>query len=95
MPKPQRLLIYARGSIEEIADQQAECMSRVAATEVVVSLASDPPDGSSGWMSANAMLARGEVDRILMASRSVIPNVVESLTQQLPGRRPRRRFRAS
>lgn len=95
MRKPLRLLIYARGTIEEIARQQAECTLRVAPGEVVVSLASDPPDGSSGWTSANAMLGRGEVDRILVTSRSVIPNVVESLTPQLPGRRPRRRFRTS
>lgn len=90
---PTRLLIYARGTTEEITDQQDGCLSRVAPGEVVVSVATDPPGGSSGWLSANAMLARGEVDRILMASRSVIPDVVESLTQQLPGRRPRRRHR--
>lgn len=93
MSELRRVLIYARGLPEEIADQQTECMTRVAPGEVVVSVASDPPDGSSGWISANQMLAQGEVDRILMASRSVIPDVVESLTQQLPGRRPLRRHR--
>jgi hypothetical protein len=88
-----RLLIYARGTPEEIADQRAECLLRVGRGEAVVSVASDPPDGSAGWISANAMFARGEVDRIMVASRRVIPTIVESLTQQLPGRRPRRRHR--
>jgi hypothetical protein len=91
MSTPLRILIYARGEADEIRGQQRTCR-RIADRlgREVVSLASDPPDGSSGWTSANALISTGEVDRILVASRNVIPNVVESVTMALPGRRPRR-----
>lgn len=88
-PYPPRIVIYARGTPDEIAAQQAACLDQLGGREIV-SLASDPPDGSAGWISANAMLAAGEVDRILMTSRKIIPNVIDSVTQRLPGRRPRR-----
>lgn len=90
-PVPIRIVIYARGTPEEIAAQQAKCLGQLEDRETV-SLASDPPDGSAGWISANAMLAAGEVDRIMIASRKVIPNVIDSVTRRIPplGRRPRR-----
>jgi hypothetical protein len=84
-----RVLIYARGTPDEISAQQAACLEQLVNHEIV-SLAFDGPDGASGWISANAMLADGEVDRIMLASRSVIPHVIDSVTQRLPSRRPRR-----
>lgn len=88
MPKPERVVIYARGLPDEVKIQQDACIEQL--TNAIVSVASDPPDGSDGWISANMMLADGQVDRILMASRRVIPTVIDSLTQHISGRRPRR-----
>lgn len=87
-----RILIYARGTPAEIIDQHAQCYTAAEhlGAHQVVSLASDPPGGSDGWASANAMVAAGEIDRILVATRDVIPimSVVDSVTrgvQPLPG----------
>jgi hypothetical protein len=96
MPDSLRVLIYARGTPEEIAAQRAECMRLVdlLGSRDVVSVAADPPGGSDGWISANAMLADGVVDQIFVVSRGLIPNVIESVTQviarAIPDRRPRR-----
>lgn len=80
-----RILIYARGTPAEIIDQHAKCYAAAdnLGEHQVVSLASDTPDGSDGWESANAMLAAGEVDRILVATRDVIPimEAVDSVTR--------------
>lgn len=69
-----RILIYARGTLEEIAEQQGQCQ-RIAEEfgDRIVSLASDPPGGCSGWASARNMLAAGLIDRILVTSRNVTP----------------------
>lgn len=96
MRTPLRVLIYARGTPEEIAAQQTECLrlAELLGSHEVVSVASDPPGGSAGWISANAMLADGVVDQIVVVSRGLIPNVIESVTQviarAIPDRRPRR-----
>jgi hypothetical protein len=95
MPAPLRVLrvlIYARGTDEEIQHQQ-RAVQRTAVDlggHEVVAVATDIPTGSKGWTSANFLLASGEVDVIMVASRRVIPNVIESVTQAIPGRRPRR-----
>ncbi|GAA0739199.1 hypothetical protein Drose_04010 [Dactylosporangium roseum] len=88
-----RLVMYARGTAEEIETQRAACVeiTEGLAEYEIAATAADPPDGSDGWISANAMVSNGEVDRILIASRSVIPNIIESVTLNFhPGRRPRR-----
>lgn len=87
MPNPVRILIYSRGTAEEIAEQQATCLDDAAriGARAVVSLASDAPGESTGWESAQAMLDSGEIDRILVASRDVIPplSAVESTTRAI------------
>lgn len=92
-----RVLLYARGTKQEIRDQHDECQQTAEDLgEEIVSLASDPPDGCDGWASARAMLAAGEVDRIRVTSRDVIPIApyVESATREmrspLHGRDPER-----
>ncbi len=80
-----RVVIYARGTNDEIAWQQEDCRGRAEREgATVAALATDAPDTSTGWASAQAMLARGEADRILVSSRSVIPPVIESVTGEIP-----------
>lgn len=85
MPVPIRILIYGRGTPAEVIDQHALCNAAAGmlGSHQVVSLASDPPGGSAGWESATAMVAAGEVDRILVATRDVIPimAIVDSVTR--------------
>lgn len=92
-----RVLLYARGTPDEIKDQHDECQRKADVLgDEIVSLASDPPDGCVGWASARAMLAAGEVDLIRVTSREVIPLApyVESATHEmrspLHGRDPER-----
>lgn len=92
MSAPKRVLIYARGTAAEIIDQQDQCqrIAELITGYEIVSVAADPPNGSDGWISANSMLADGEVDRIMISSRDVIPRLIESVTRIFPRRRPRR-----
>lgn len=86
-----RAVIYARGDPDEIGRQQEQCriMAESSDTEVVA-LATDRPDCSDAWHDANAMVVDGEADKILIASRDVIPHLIESVTGHIRGRRPRR-----
>lgn len=86
-----RAVVYARGTPDEIGRQQEQCrlMAEREGTDVVA-LATDAPDGFAGWTAANIMIADERADHILIASRSCIPKIVESVTQQVPARRARR-----
>lgn len=86
-----RVILYARGIPAEVQHQHAACLDlaqRLGYT--VVGVASDGPGESRGWHSANRMLRDGEVDRILVESRRVTPLSLDSITAEMPGRRPRR-----
>lgn len=87
-----RLVVYARGTKDEIDRQQDACRARAEEAGVeVAALATDEPSTRTGWNDANNMVAEGTADGILVASRSVIPDVVESVTGVIRGgRRPRR-----
>ena len=86
-----RLVLYARGTNEEIERQQGACRATAEETgAVVVALASDPPGGRTGWADANALVDSGGADGILVATRSIIPGLIESVTGLIRGRRPKR-----
>lgn len=86
-----RVVVYTRGTTAEIAHKQEQCrlMAEQQGVEVVA-LATDSPDGSSGWNDANAIVMEGRAERILVVSRNDIPRIIESVTQHLPGRRAKR-----
>lgn len=86
-----KVVVYTRGTVEEVARKQEQCrlMAEQQGVEVTA-LATDSPESSTGWNAANALVMDGQADRILVASRDDIPRLIESVTQQLPGRRPRR-----
>jgi hypothetical protein len=82
-----RVLIYACGTPEEILDQQGQCMTLAddLGPHEVVSLATDPPGETVGWASVCTMISSGEVDKVLVASRDLIPalDVLESVTREI------------
>jgi len=85
-------VVYAHGTREEIERQQSACRARAEEAGIeVAALASDEPGSRSGWAAANSMVDKGTADGILVASRSVIPNIIESVTGVIRGgRRPQR-----
>lgn len=88
-----RLVLYARGTKEQIEDQQVACRATAETAGVeVAALATDDPDSRTGWADANALVDAGRADGILVASRAVIPDVIESVTGLIraAGRRPKR-----
>ncbi len=87
-----RLVLYAHGTKDEIDRQQDACRARAEEAGVeLAGLATDEPGSRTGWAAANAMVDEGTADGILVASRAVIPDVVESVTGVVRGgRRPRR-----
>lgn len=92
MRQPKHLVMYARGTEQEIERQQYACRASAETAGIdIVSLATDPPHGRTGWADANALVDSGAADGILVATRAVIPDVVESVTGDIRGgRRPRR-----
>lgn len=82
-----RLLIYACGTPAEILDQQRQCteMAPSYGPHEIVALAVDEPGETTAWVSACNMLCNGEVDRILVASRELVPGLkrIESITREL------------
>jgi hypothetical protein len=88
-----RVLIYAHGTPDEIHQQQAQCITLAAqlGPHDIVSLASDPPGQTAAWASVTAMIAAGAVDKVLVASRDLVPalDVLESVTAELRVPRPR------
>jgi hypothetical protein len=80
-----RVVVYAAGDPVQIARQQDACAVHAAeAGLTIVGLAVDAEIGlsatngsvSSGWVSAMAMLAAGDVDGILVDDRVVIPGLI-------------------
>jgi hypothetical protein len=85
------VVIYARGNEHEVEEQQERCRTTAEYNaEQVVGLATDTPFTMTGWESANQMVRDGDADKVLVSSRMVIPRLVESVTGQFKGRRPRR-----
>lgn len=84
MPIPEHLVIYARGTDDQVAEQQTECITNLE-EPARVTLIKDAPGESSGWESAQAMRAAGLVDRIVTASRDVVPPMdgVESVSGEI------------
>jgi hypothetical protein len=83
---PARVVIYIRGRDSEVAEQLAHCEElRQQRRYTVVGIARDAPGQTSAWDDANAMVKRGQADRIIMASAGVVPEYLESATGALPG----------
>jgi hypothetical protein len=88
------VVVYARGTEEEIARQQETC--RAAAQrkgQRIVAVTWDDDDHIDGWCDAEKFVSDGIARCIKVASRAMIPDVVESVTSELSGRRPRRTIR--
>lgn len=76
-----RVVIYARGTAQQIIEQQEHCRERAEQRRhAIVALAIDQPSTRTGWDSAYIMLMRGEVDLIMVDSRRFIPHIIESVT---------------
>lgn len=90
-PRPQRALIYIRGTGPEIdaqlTDALAQCERRGYAVEGVLR---EQPGATDRWHAAQRMLEAGEADVIVLASARNVPEILESATGTLPGpRQPR------
>lgn len=79
-----KAVIYARGTVEEIAQQIIECdeLCRLRGYERV-GVCHDAPGETAGWEAAEQM--RREGCRIVVASALVLPDWLESATGTLPG----------
>ena len=91
----ERVVIYARGTIQEIALQRDAClMVAHRAGQQVVAFASDGNGDRHGWDDANRMVAEDRADRVLVDTLRRMPPFITSATQEIrrltPGRRPRR-----
>jgi hypothetical protein len=86
-----RVVIYARGTLEEVDGQRRRNFTRAADAGIqVVGFAADTGDDLFGWVSACWMLADGKADKILVSCHSVVPSVaVDHLDGRGPGRRPK------
>lgn len=96
-----KIVIYARGEGELVDEQLAACQELCARRKYrVIALARDRPGELHAWESAQQMLRDGEADRVIVASGSDLPDILESATGGLPGpaemrqlRQPSRRIR--
>jgi hypothetical protein len=80
-----RVVIYARGTAEEIRLQTEQCYRQVVANGwEIAALAQDQPDTWKGWDSAHAVIHEGRADRVLMTTRQFIPRrAVDSITRDV------------
>ena len=88
-----RVVIYTAGDHDQQADQQAICL-RHAESEGhhVAAAAADQPGQISGLAAALQAIAAGTADRLLIASRSVLPSAAVDIATRPDDtrRRPRR-----
>jgi hypothetical protein len=88
--RPDRTLIYVRGTDAEIEEQlalaYAACQVR---GYTVIGVLRDQPGAVRGWHDANRMLRHGRADRIVVSSATTVPEILESATGALPGFRRR------
>lgn len=84
-----RAIIYARGSVEEIAQQIIECdeLCRLRGYERI-GVCHDAPGETAGWEAALRMRQPGH--QVVVASSLVLPDYLESVTGALPGPRGHR-----
>lgn len=90
------VVIYSRGDAEQIERQRDRCQAAaLQAGWAVAGVASDSETTTTGWEDANTLVRDGKADKILVISRSVVPNMIESVTAEIvarvPGRQPGRR----
>jgi len=82
-----RVLIYACGTPAEILEQQDRCSRYITGLggREIVSAATDEPGQVVGWTSACAMVCSGDVDCIVVASRSLVPGLdpIDSITREI------------
>ena len=79
------MIVYTRGaSVEEIAEQHRDAIRRCALRGYdVVEAAHDRPGEHTGFDAALRLLLAGEVDRIVFASKQVVPDYLESATDDV------------
>lgn len=81
-----RVVIYLRGTEAEMDEQLLECQALCDRRRYhVVGIARERPGQTSTWEDCARMRREKEVDRVIFASTSVIPAVLESATGTLPG----------
>jgi len=94
MPIRSRAIIYVRGTSEEI-DEQLAILAEVSTRRSydIVSIVRDSPSGLQGYHDAHRMLRDDDADLIVIASTTVLPDVLESATGSLSGPRIREAIR--
>lgn len=87
-----RAIIYARGTLAELAEQDAWCFAHIAEHRYeLVGVAHDGPGESDAWDDAQRMIRQGEADKLVISSGAKTPDYVESVTGSLndePAKRP-------
>ncbi len=82
---PDRAILYVNdnGELQEKLDQCQElCTDR---GYEVIAIATEQPGAADAWEGAHAMIRDGDADRIVMASGTEAPDMLESATGSIPG----------
>lgn len=81
-----RVVIYMRGTDQQVAEQLGYCEAlRDKRHYTVVAIARDLPGGTAAWDDAIRLVNTGQAERVIMASAGVVPDHLESATGALPG----------
>ncbi len=85
--KPLRAVIYVNGTDQQRGEQLQRCNETCDRRRYAVSgVARDDGRTTEGWVDAQLLRRSGAVDRIVVASRRVVPQVeyLESATGEIP-----------
>jgi len=80
-------IIYGRGTTAQLEEQDLKCMQYVAEHRyTLVFIAHDTPGERTAWDTAQQMVRDGKARVIVVASVSLMPHHLESVTGTLPPR---------
>lgn len=82
-----RVIVYMRDEAHHIDEDQLRQVADLCAGRGYdpVATVQEEPGQISGLIDALRMVRRGEADRIVMASRDQLPDLIESATGEVPG----------